>query len=682
MTSLRALLALALLAGFYLVASALVLGYLLLIGFVVYTLFTSPHADFSQSGWLVWFVGGNAPVVVAIVHGMLMVSRSPGVLAGSVPLHRDDAPNLWDTVTELAKEVGAPVPSELRLTADANAAVSEDTRLLGFSVGARRMYIGVPLLVGLPTDELRAVLCHELGHYARGHTRFGAMTYRGSVALAATRERIRRDAAANELVRNYSFILRGVLAAYASLYDTVSLAVRRQQELEADAAAASTVGREVTSEALRSAHMLVTAWDDFCIRFLQPMRKLGQLPDDPFSAFEAMLDDLGYRDVLAQWRRNPPEQPKSPLDSHPGLGHRLARLAEGPSSSVARDGSPAKSVLTDPQELFVRVWNVARPPGSRGQPWQDWLGAIAEYQATEPARGLTQAAEQLGATPTLGGVLDLLEAGRASALSSALTDTCSEPDAPADVGRSALAAAVSALVQQWMVQAGKASWSVPWTGTTRLFAKNTTSAEILALVHAAVEKPTEILRLRLHLAALGLDADRPVTVTATQSTSNSGDVHVVVEAANVEEQRKIASIAVPAMGAMLSVIVLAVVYGADEPAPRSPGLAIDYGSGYPLGANQTFDLPSRNLQPLLAYPSLGCYQPNDYVCQLSNPAPQFTKHFVVVERGDNLSSIACRHQTTVDELVDLNALSSTDLAVGQHLFVPGLGSPVIAGQCG
>jgi Zn-dependent protease with chaperone function len=179
MTSLRALIALALLAGFYLVASALVLGYLLLVGFVVYVDFTSPHANFSQSTSWIQFVGFSAPVVVAIVHGMLTVGRPPGVLPGSVPLHHHDAPDLWDTVVELAEEVGAPVPTELRLTAEANAAVSEETRLLGFSVGVRRMYIGVPLLVGLPTDELCAVLCHELGHYARGHTRFGAMTYRG-----------------------------------------------------------------------------------------------------------------------------------------------------------------------------------------------------------------------------------------------------------------------------------------------------------------------------------------------------------------------------------------------------------------------------------------------------------------------------------------------------------------------
>ena len=237
------------------------------------------------------------------------------------------------------------------------------------------MYIGLPLLVGLSADELRAVLCHELGHYARGHTRFGAMTYRGSVALADIHERITIVAAENPMMWLYTAILRGPWSAYKWLYDVVSLAVRRRQEFEADAAAASVTGKEVTSEALRSAHALIIAWDDFRTRFLQPMGKIGRLPDDPFSAFETMLDDPDYRDVLAQWRLNPPEQPRSPLDSHPSLGQRLSKLAGRPNDSVTRDRSPAKALLTDPHLLSVQVWNTARPSQSVGQPWRDWLAA-------------------------------------------------------------------------------------------------------------------------------------------------------------------------------------------------------------------------------------------------------------------------------------------------------------------
>lgn len=668
MASLRALLALALLAGLYLVASTLVLGYLLFIGVLIYY-DASSGANWGQMPVLIWVVGGNAPVVAAIVHGILMVSRPPRVLPGSVLLHRDDAPDLWDTVAQLAEKIGAPVPTELRLTAEANAAVREETRLLGFSVGVRRMYIGMPLLLGLSADELRAVLCHELGHYARGHTRFGAMVYRGSAALSATHERIASAAAANQLVWLYSAILRGPLSAYRWLYDVVSLAVRRTQEFEADAAAASITGQEVTSEALRSAHMLAIAWDDFRTRFLQPMTRTGRIPDDPFSAFGDMLDDPEYRDVLTQWWIDPPEQPRSRLDSHPTLEQRLIRLAERPHDSAILDSSPARAVLIDPHALSVQVWNTVRPSQSGGQPWRDWLRDLAEYQATEPARGLPEAAQRLGGTPTLGGVLDLLETGGTSALTGALTDARSERGVPADVGRNLLVTGVCALIGQHLVQAGMATWTGTWTGAGRLVARDTTSAEIFDLVRAAVDTPTEVARLRLHVAALGID-DKPRTAPARPESPGVGsDRHVVVQPANLTEQRKIAKIALPTVGLMLFAILLApVIIDSPEPSPQFSGLGPEF-----------LDVPKPIIHPYLrdwhagsANLMSGCYQPNNQSCPLPSlvSMPPLLSHFIVVEPGDTLSRIACEHQTTVDELVRLNDLSSTVLAVGQQLDVP------------
>ncbi|MGQ0775509.1 MAG: LysM peptidoglycan-binding domain-containing protein [Pseudonocardiales bacterium] len=146
----------------------------------------------------------------------------------------------------------------------------------------------------------------------------------------------------------------------------------------------------------------------------------------------------------------------------------------------------------------------------------------------------------------------------------------------------------------------------------------------------------------------------------------------------------------PVAATVLGVILFAAFLSPDEPAPRLPVRASDYGSGDPFGVNRTRELPSslelplRNLQPLPTYPSLGCRQPTAYLCSQPFLAPDYLvhfRHFVVVKRGDNLSSIACRHQTTVAELVKLNDLSSTDLAVGQRLFVPGPAVPAIADQC-
>ena len=51
----------------------------------------------------------------------------------------------------------------------------------------RTLYLGLPLLVGMSTDELRAVISHEMAHYAGGHARTSMLMHRGVVTLDAIR---------------------------------------------------------------------------------------------------------------------------------------------------------------------------------------------------------------------------------------------------------------------------------------------------------------------------------------------------------------------------------------------------------------------------------------------------------------------------------------------------------------
>ncbi|MBV8540196.1 MAG: M48 family metalloprotease [Pseudonocardiales bacterium] len=85
-------------------------------------------------------------------------------------------------VTELALEMQTQAPTQLWLTSQANASVYGSRRLLRSPRRSWHLSTGVPLLVGLTTEQLRAVLCHELAHYARRHAFFSAMAYRGSTA--------------------------------------------------------------------------------------------------------------------------------------------------------------------------------------------------------------------------------------------------------------------------------------------------------------------------------------------------------------------------------------------------------------------------------------------------------------------------------------------------------------------
>jgi Zn-dependent protease with chaperone function len=189
--SARALLALIMLAALYIFTFVLVALYL----FLWFLVMRHPETPFRTVLMLLASTPFLANLVRAVTTRMAVGPRLDSVL-----VRPEQAPRLWNTVRELAEQVGTRAPAEIRLVAEANASVTEDVRLLGLLPGHKRMYIGAPLLVGMPAEELRAVLCHELGHYAHEHARFAVPAYRGSAALAAALQGMGRRLSANPLV--------------------------------------------------------------------------------------------------------------------------------------------------------------------------------------------------------------------------------------------------------------------------------------------------------------------------------------------------------------------------------------------------------------------------------------------------------------------------------------------------
>jgi Zn-dependent protease with chaperone function len=540
MVFLRALLVYGLLAGFYLVALYVaVLCGVASIGLLIFGI-RRP----SEVPILVYPVAvATFYVFVSIVLGVLAARVPPRApMLGAVRVSAKDQPRLWETVTGLSRRMGAPVPMELWLTAEPNASVSEEAWPLRTRLGVRRLYVGVPLLVGLSTDQLRAVLCHELGHYAGMHTPIGAIAYRGSLALASVRERVRRSHRRGMPVLYwYQWVVLLYLWAYERLYDRLTFAIRRRQEVEADLAAARVVGRNVMADALRSGQVVVAAWNDFNSRFLTPMCNAGHVPSNPFEAFTEMLADPAYQEVLARYRECPPERPRFRLDTHPPLNQRLSKLARAAAKSVDLDRSPAVEILDEPQRLFTRVWaaNIHTDPNL---PTREWLNLLGSCQAAEAVRDLKQALEQVRGTQlphlTVDATLNLLATGDRERLSEQLghlrgATTAALPGQSSDP----LCDTVYALVGHALVGAGRARWAVDWVNQGSAWrSTSVTPTEIRKLVGAAVltpevrgnrlglAKPTAAGQLRRRLSRLGAEVTTPLRiepldrVTASQPT--------------------------------------------------------------------------------------------------------------------------------------------------------------------
>lgn len=303
----RALLAVTLLAGFYALAAALVGAFVVLAVLAVRS---------GTAAFVALKLGVLALVVAAaVVRGLLASRRRRGSAAPVFTLTPQDQPALWAEVRELAAAVGTRAPDEIVLGGEVNAAVEEDARFLGLVGGRRRLFIGVPLLLGLSPLQLRSVLAHELGHYSARHTALAPVTYRGQVAIGRV---------LSELGPGSWIALP--LRWYAVLYLAVAGGVSRRQELEADAFSARLAGSEAAASALREQRPLGEAWE----HFVQEYAGLGSEADlrpAPFlAAFPTMLADPEVRAQVDGLRAEPDSGETSRFDSHPPVERRVAEL--------------------------------------------------------------------------------------------------------------------------------------------------------------------------------------------------------------------------------------------------------------------------------------------------------------------------------------------------------------------
>jgi Zn-dependent protease with chaperone function len=313
--TLRGLLAIAMLAGLYLIPVALVFSALFLLSF-----FVNIVAGSQQPGiftpFLLIFGGLGLWVLLYVVFTTVGVTGTPQ--DASAAISRDQAPGLWNQMTALAKQAGTRPPAELRLSARANAEVVEETRWLGLIPVTRRMYLGIPLLLTLPPEQLGAVMCHELGHYARGHTRVGAVCYRARAAADLMLDRIsliRARARRRGLVTELHFWL---VLGYTQMYRRLSTAATQNQEFQADAQAALIAGPQHTAAALHTVHAMAAGWREFAARMECQLARGGDT-EDPFDEFRDRWLDPRFRQEERPVQRAdlPAESDVSGLDQLP-----------------------------------------------------------------------------------------------------------------------------------------------------------------------------------------------------------------------------------------------------------------------------------------------------------------------------------------------------------------------------
>ncbi|MEO3868466.1 M48 family metalloprotease [Nonomuraea sp. B12E4] len=492
-TAFRAVLAFGLLAGFYvlvglIVAAAVFFDVLLLVDF---------HANAVKSAIVLTLAAA------VLLRALFMVSRRSGGKQPGVPVGREHEPMLWQTVEELAQRVRTAPPDEIRLVAEANAAVSEDTRWLGLKATRRRMFIGLPLLQTLTVDEMRAVLGHELGHYSGAHTRLSAPVYRGRVSLIATVQGLSSHP-----------LIQRLFTWYAKLYLRISQAVSRNQELEADRFAVAIGGRQAMSGALRKIHSTATGWDLYVAGYLSLTGAGGARPAAVFGGFHALMSDPDRQAEIAELGAQPEET--SPYDSHPGLAERLAAIEHLPEPQHVPDPRSALTLLQDAnvavQAVEQSMWTPEALATLRPVPWEELVadGMYAGRNA-EALHDLALAGQQVmgAAQPYLDAAFEAIARGRQADLEARLLERGWKPS------DTLLAGVLGQALEAVLIQLGQARWTLSWAGPARLLFDDGEEVALTEYAAQVAANPAAVGGLRQWLGDHGMRHDYVPTTLIT-----------------------------------------------------------------------------------------------------------------------------------------------------------------------
>jgi Zn-dependent protease with chaperone function len=353
----RALYAVALLAAFYVLMLATALVFAVPPVLIAFNALRDPGA-FAHT-WR-----GNLIVIAfcLTISGLLlsgtMAAGPRPFRAGGRRLAPDDAPRLFEDIAALAQRAGVRGPDEVYLTALPEAAVTQTGGLR--KEGARVLVLGLPMLDALTVQELRAVICHELGHFAGGDTRLLRLGGHAHDLFVSVVEEARGRPFADTPGGSFGLALllgrqitEAIARAYAGVYFRLSTAISRRVELAADRFAAATAGRddlitalERTVELAAYGHYLETDVAQIAKRFVMPS---DLLPG--FSTFRTRFLESAYGKALIERLRT---EPTSDTDTHPSLTDRVRALRALPDLKPSdRPGGTdrAMDLLADPEAM-------------------------------------------------------------------------------------------------------------------------------------------------------------------------------------------------------------------------------------------------------------------------------------------------------------------------------------------
>jgi Zn-dependent protease with chaperone function len=298
----RALLAVALTIGFYLLAVV-----------IAGLMFFIPYAEWNYAGRLHIKLAFCCVLAGGVILWAIVPRRDRFTPPGPLLLPREQ-PELFAVLRSVARDMGQEMPAEVYALGEMNAWVMDRGGIMGY--GSRRvMGLGLPLLQVLNVSQAKGVIAHEFGHFYGGDTKLGPWIYRTRSAMMRT-----LDMLGDESIVQKPFVW------YGNAFMRITQTISRGQEFTADRMAAGIVGTAAMVEGLRVIHGGGQFFDAFWRNEYAPALDKGFRP--PLAnGFARFLQVPKIAEAVTEVVKEEMESGETDIyDSHPSLRDRVAAL--------------------------------------------------------------------------------------------------------------------------------------------------------------------------------------------------------------------------------------------------------------------------------------------------------------------------------------------------------------------
>ena len=287
----------------------------------------------------------------------------------------EQAPRLWENIRAMAGRLGTAAPDQIVVGIDPSFFVTEHPVTLGGQVyPGRTLFLSLPLLKILSTDEADAILGHELAHFSGEDTLWGR-----KIAPLLGRFQLYLEA----LFQGISAGVGHFMLLFWKLYQLSINRQSRAREFRADAVGAELVSRDASKRAL----VKTTSYCEY--RAETESSILKQQRVDQTLDLAGRLEG-GYPAFLSSFATSTEavnERVPHPFDTHPTLHNRLAEL-----------GFEAQEALRDERlrEPVASSWyaDISTAPELEGRMWAERQEKLKAFHAEELVWRLLPADEE------------------------------------------------------------------------------------------------------------------------------------------------------------------------------------------------------------------------------------------------------------------------------------------------